>query len=136
MEKVTEKPLDRVLGLFSPAQVNFSPFHMFSQYCPTQLAYSGEQLEVDDPSLEEMTKAAIRMLANKEKGFVVFIEEVSNCPLQNMTVCCLHRAGSTTGTTRTRQGELFSKPLNWTKRSQLLWIWSTWRFHFHLSDCS
>ena len=106
MERVTEKPLDRVLGLFSPAQVNFSPFHMYSQYFPTQLAYSGEQLEVDDPSLEEMTKAAIRMLANKEKGFVVFIEEVSNCPLQNMTVCCLHRAGSTTGTTRTRQGEL------------------------------
>ncbi len=127
MERVTEKPLDRVLGLFSPAQVNFSPLHMFSQFCPTQLAYSGEQLEVDDPSLEEMTKAAIRMLANKEKGFVVFIEEVSNCPLQNMTVGCLHRAGSTTGTTRTRQGELFSKPLNWTKRSQLLWIWSTWR---------
>ena len=59
---------------------------MHSQYCPTQLAYSGEQSEVDDPSLEEMTKAAIRMLANKEKGFVVFIEEVSNCPLQNMTV--------------------------------------------------
>ena len=36
---------------------------------------------MDDPSLEEMTKAAIRMLANKEKGFVVFIEEVSNCPV-------------------------------------------------------
>ena len=31
---------------------------------------------MEDPSLEEMTRAAIRMLANKERGFVVFIEEV------------------------------------------------------------
>ena len=58
--RVVEGPgRDRVLGLFAPS-------HM---------AYSEEQEEQEEPSLEEMTRAAVSLLASKERGYVLFIEE-------------------------------------------------------------
>ena len=60
LRRVVEGPgRDRVLGLFAPS-------HM---------AYSEEQEEPAEPSLEEMTRAAVSLLAGKERGYVLFIEE-------------------------------------------------------------
>ena len=51
--------VDRLLGLFSS----------------THLEYTLEQTEeMDDPSLEDMTRAALGVLSTREQGFVVFIE--------------------------------------------------------------
>ena len=38
-----------------------------------QVAYSSEQKEVDDPSLEEMTRAAIRLYVDAAQYFSVSI---------------------------------------------------------------
>jgi alkaline phosphatase len=59
LREMEDFSVDRLLGLFSS----------------THLEYSLEQTaEMDDPSLEDMTRAALAVLGTKSNGYVVFIE--------------------------------------------------------------
>ena len=48
---------------------------LYFVFSSTHLEYSLEQtVDMDDPSLEDMTRAALGVLGTREEGYVVFIE--------------------------------------------------------------